>query len=137
MFLTLPSCCHCCSLHAHWGMAWLRHRRHLISKPVPTVHKLKAACVQELYEEEGNLQVLVTTFWRLPLIFLAMIVVRLACIAAFNPLFRLAKSGARSASCLTRQAADKPAPACSSMDYAVASAVLEQLAWWDCNYRCT
>lgn len=50
--------------------------------------------MQELYEEEGNLQVLVTTFWRLPLIFLAMIVVRFACIAAFNPLFRLAKSGA-------------------------------------------
>ncbi len=52
-------------------------------------------CEQELYEEEGNLQVLVTTFWRLPLIFVAMIAVRFACIAAFNPLFRLAKSGTR------------------------------------------
>jgi hypothetical protein len=51
---------------------------------------------QELYEEEGNLQVLVTTFWRLPLIFAAMIVVRGFCIAAFNPLFRLARAGTSS-----------------------------------------
>ena len=56
--------------------------------------RAQVPCAQELYEEEGNLQVLVTTFWRLPLIFLAMIAVRFMCIAAFNPLFRLAKSGA-------------------------------------------
>lgn len=50
-------------------------------------------CVQELYEDEGNFPVLFTIFWRLPLIFVATMIVRGVCIMLFNPLFKLAKSG--------------------------------------------
>ena len=48
---------------------------------------------QELFEDEGNLIVLFKIFWRLPLIFLATMIVRAVTIALFNPLFKLAKSG--------------------------------------------
>ncbi|EIE21844.1 hypothetical protein COCSUDRAFT_56295 [Coccomyxa subellipsoidea C-169] len=46
----------------------------------------------ELFEDEGNLAVLFKIFWRLPLIFIATIIVRGVTIALFNPLFKLAKS---------------------------------------------
>lgn len=49
--------------------------------------------MQELFEDEGNLEVLFKIFWRLPLIFIATMVVRAVSIALFNPLFKLAKSG--------------------------------------------
>ena len=48
---------------------------------------------QELFEDEGNLIVLFKIFWRLPLIFIATIIVRGVTIMLFNPLFKLAKSG--------------------------------------------
>lgn len=50
-------------------------------------------CVQELYEDTGNLEALFTTFWRLPLLYLTLIAVRFVCIALFNPLFQLTNAG--------------------------------------------
>ena len=49
--------------------------------------------MQELFQSEGNLYILWVTFWRLPLLYMAMLAVRGLCIVLFNPLFRLA--GAR------------------------------------------
>lgn len=41
---------------------------------------------------EGSLHVLLITFWRLPLIYLAMLLIRCICICLLNPIFRLAGS---------------------------------------------
>ena len=48
---------------------------------------------QELYEDAGNIEALFTTFWRLPLLYLTLMVVRFVCIAIFNPLFQLTNAG--------------------------------------------
>ena len=48
---------------------------------------------QELYEDDGNIAALFTTFWRLPLLYLTLMVVRFICIALFNPLFQLTNAG--------------------------------------------
>ncbi len=50
-------------------------------------------CAQELFEDDRNLDVLFKIFWRLPLLFIATMIVRAVAIALFNPLFKLAKSG--------------------------------------------
>lgn len=50
-------------------------------------------CAQELFEDDRNLDVLFKIFWRLPLLFIATMVVRAVAIGLFNPLFKLAKSG--------------------------------------------
>lgn len=48
--------------------------------------------MQSLYETSGSWHALVVTFWKLPLIYLAMMVVRGLCICLLNPIFRLAGS---------------------------------------------
>ena len=48
---------------------------------------------QELFEDDQNLNVLFKIFWRLPLLFIATMIVRAVAIGLFNPLFKLAKSG--------------------------------------------
>lgn len=48
--------------------------------------------LQSLYETSGSWHALVVTFWKLPLIYLAMMVVRGLCICLLNPIFRLAGS---------------------------------------------
>ena len=48
--------------------------------------------MQSLYEAQGNWTALWVTFWKLPLIYLAMMVVRGLCICLLNPIFRLAGS---------------------------------------------
>ena len=48
--------------------------------------------LQELYKTAGSWHALLITFWRLPLIYLAMMVVRCLCICLLNPIFRLAGS---------------------------------------------
>ena len=49
---------------------------------------------QELYIEETN-KALIWSFWRLPLLWLATILIRAICICGLNPLFRLAGARAR------------------------------------------
>ena len=53
--------------------------------------------LQELYEDDGNIEALFTTFWRLPLLYLTLMAVRFVCIAVFNPLFQLTNAGLLSA----------------------------------------
>lgn len=48
--------------------------------------------LQALYKEEGNARAILITFWRLPLVYLALILVRGLCICLLNPIFRLAGS---------------------------------------------
>jgi len=52
--------------------------------------------LQELYEDDGNIEALFTTFWRLPLLYLTLMAVRFVCIALFNPLFQLTNAGMKS-----------------------------------------
>lgn len=47
---------------------------------------------QEIYKDEGTLHAL-ETLWRLPLLYLAVLVVRGICIVLLNPLFKLAGTG--------------------------------------------
>ena len=56
------------------------------------LHLDPGGLLQSLYEAEGSWRALVVTFWKLPLIYLAMMVVRGLCICLLNPIFRLAGS---------------------------------------------
>lgn len=57
-----------------------------------TVRLSECLLLQSLYEQEGSWHALVVTFWKLPLIYLAMMAVRGLCICLLNPIFRLAGS---------------------------------------------
>ena len=66
------------------------------SKALPcdqTANQWNYTIAQELYEDAGNIEALFTTFWRLPLLYLTLMVVRFVCIAIFNPLFQLTNAG--------------------------------------------
>jgi len=57
------------------------------------IPRVGANALQELYEDDGNIEALFTTFWRLPLLYLTLMAVRFVCIALFNPLFQLTNAG--------------------------------------------
>ena len=53
-------------------------------------HDLVLLPTQELHEEGASLGVVMGLIWRVPLLWLATIIIRAVCILLLNPLFRLA-----------------------------------------------
>lgn len=49
--------------------------------------------VQALVNDKGQIQAIWTTFWRLPLVFVALFAVRGICIAGLNYCFQAARKG--------------------------------------------